>query len=88
MKKNIKQKIANSLDIPGDVLCDVPHFSLVNNRELRVENYKGILLYTENEINLGAKEYKINITGENLKITVITDEFIIIIGSISALNFI
>ena len=88
MKKNIKQKIAHSLDLPDDVLCDVPHFTLTDNREIRIENYKGILFYTENEINLGAKNYKIKIAGDNLKITVITDEFIVIVGTFSALSFV
>ena len=88
MKKNIKQKIAHSLDIPNDMLCDVPHFTLTDNREIRIENYKGILSYTENEINLGAKNYKIKIAGDDLKITVITDEFIIIVGSVSAVSFV
>ena len=68
------------------MLCDVPHFTLTDNREIRIENYKGILSKTEN--NLGAKNYKIKITGEELKITVITDEFIVIVGSVSALSFV
>ena len=88
MKKNIKQKIAHTLDIPTDILCDVPHFVISDNREIRIENYKGILSYKENEINLGAKVYRIKIIGEKLKITVITDEYIVITGFISALSFV
>ncbi len=83
----MKRKIASSLAIPGDILCDVPHFTLSDNKELQIENYKGILSYSESEVALGAKDYKIIITGEKLKITVITDEYIEINGKISALSF-
>ena len=92
MKKNknkpaIKQKIAKTLEISEDLLCDIPRFILNDNREIQVENYKGILSYEENEIKLGSKNYKVKITGTSLKITVITDEYIIITGSISSLSF-
>lgn len=86
-KPTIKQKIAKTLEIPEDMLCDVPHFTLCDNREIQIENYKGILSYLENEITLGSKSYRIKITGTALKITVITDEYIIITGVISALSF-
>ena len=84
-KQGMKQKIASSLAIPEDILCDVPHFTLSDNKELQIENYKGILSYDEGEITLGAKGYKIIIRGDKLKITVITDEYIVITGKISAL---
>ena len=86
-RHGMKQKIASSLAIPEDILCDVPHFTLNDNRELQIENYKGILSYDESEITLKAKGYKIVIAGEKLKITVITDEYIVINGTISALSF-
>lgn len=86
-RHNVKQKIASSLAIPEDILCDVPHFTLSDNKELQIENYKGILSYDESEIALKAKGYKIVITGSGLKITVITDEYIVINGTISALSF-
>ena len=90
MKKNktnqkVKRKIARTLAIPEDILCDVPRFTVNDNREIQIENYKGILSYEETEISLGAKGYKIVIQGENLKITVITDEYMIINGIITAL---
>lgn len=86
-KQPIKRKIAKTLELPEDMLCDIPRFILCDNRELQVENYKGILSYEETEIKLGGKAYKIRITGKELKITVITDEYIVIDGVISSLNF-
>ena len=92
MKKNkinqgMKRKIASTLAIPEDILCDVPRFTVNDNREIQIENHKGILSYEENEISLGAKGYKIIIQGKKLKITVITDEYMIINGTINALMF-
>lgn len=83
----MKQKIANSLDIPEDILCDVPRFTLSDNRELQIENYKGILSYADEEVRLGAKSYTIRVEGKSLKITIITDEYIVITGEILSLSF-
>lgn len=87
-KTTFKQKLAKTLEISKDVLSDIPRFTLNDNNELRVENYKGIIFYDFNEIKLGAKQYTIVISGENLKISSITDEDIFIIGEITSLSFI
>lgn len=87
-KTTFKQKLAKTLEISKDVLSDIPRFTLNDNNELRVENYKGIIFYDFSEIKLGAKQYTILISGKNLKISSITDEDIFIIGEITSLSFI
>ena len=86
-KQPIKQKLAKTLDIPEDMLCDVPRLILTDNSQLQVENHKGILSYEENEITIASNKYKIKIAGNDLKITVITDEYIVVGGKILSVAF-
>ena len=87
-KTTIKQKLAKSLEISKDVLTDIPHFTINDNNEILIENYKGIISYETHEIRLGAKKYIIKVAGENLKINSITDEDILITGQIISLSFV
>lgn len=87
-RKTIKQKLSKTLEIPKDLLSDIPRFTLNDNNELRIENYKGIISYDFGEIKLGAKKYTIKVLGENLKINAITDEDILITGKIHMLSFV
>ncbi|MBR2500230.1 MAG: sporulation protein YqfC [Clostridia bacterium] len=86
-KIKVSQMLAKTLEISKDLLTDIPRFSLNDNNELQIENYKGIVSYDFDEIKLGAKNYTIKIEGENLKINSITDEDILITGTIKSLSF-
>lgn len=87
-KITFKQKLAKTLEISKDIISDIPRFTINDNNEIRIENYKGILSYEAEEIKLGSKKYTISINGKNLKISSITDEDIMIIGEITSLSFV
>ncbi|MGN1059443.1 MAG: YabP/YqfC family sporulation protein, partial [Clostridia bacterium] len=73
-KKTGSQRLSGFLDIPLDMVADVPRMTLNDNRELTVENYKSIEGYEPEEIRLRSKNYRITITGRGLQIVAITDE--------------
>ena len=52
MKKKEKraQNIAEALDLPLDVISDVPRSEIMGNCQLSVENIRGVLDYNENSI--------------------------------------
>ena len=92
MKKKKKEKTAPMarlsalLDVPLDMVADVPRITGNDNRELCVENYKSIEVYEPQEIRLRSKNYHIGICGRNLQIVAITDEEILIRGIICGLT--
>lgn len=85
-KKKAPQ-LSKLLDIPLDMVADVPRMTLNDNRELTVENYKSIESYEPEEIRLRNKSYLITIRGKDLRIIAITDEEILISGLIGSLSF-
>lgn len=86
-KRSLSKKIASTLEIPEDVIFDIPRMTICDNTELRLENYKTVLEYEENNIKLACKEKLIHITGKNLNINIIADDEISICGTISSIEY-
>ncbi len=82
VKKSAAERVSGFLDVPLDMVADVPRITLNDNRELTVENYKSIEGYEPEEIRLRSKHYRIIITGRDLQVVAITDEEILVHGTI------
>lgn len=89
MKKTeaIKKGIADVLELPQDILLDLPKITLVGNLQLYVENHKGILEYSTTRIRIFTKSGILRIVGKNLLLKSIVVEEIIIVGEISGFEF-
>lgn len=79
-------RLSQLLEVPLDLVADVPRMTLYDNQELSVENYKSIESYTGEEICLQSGTYRIIISGKLLEIVTITDEEILIRGTIEGLS--
>ncbi len=86
-KEPIFKKIVGRFDIPEDIVFDVPRLIMLDNTELRVENYKAVLEYEETKIMLACKEKCIKVNGEKLSITIITEDEISVKGLVSSIEF-
>ena len=78
-KPNLKKELSAALEIPGEVILDMPLISLKGREEISVENYRGIRLNTTAGI--------FKITGENLLIKCLDCDNVIITGKINATEF-
>ena len=87
IKEPFSQKVAKHLDVPSDVFLDIPRITMQHNTELRIENYKTVLEYEETKIQFACKTYIITVTGQNLTITLITDDEVGVCGLISSVSF-
>lgn len=88
MKKNLRAGISRVLDFPQEVLLDLPKLTLSGNRELYLENYKGIIEYTDAVIRLNIGEKQLKITGAGLGIKSIDSDDITVFGDIHHVEFI
>ena len=90
MNKNteIKKSLAELLELPKDVMLDLPKIILVGQLQVYIENHKGILEYTTTRIRINTKSGVLRITGTNLLIKNIVVEEIVIVGNINNVEFI
>lgn len=86
-KKNLKEKMAEVLELPKEIILDLPKITMFGDRNLFIENYKGIIEYDNNRIRINTGKGIIRVTGESLMIKEITSEDLMIDGEIVSLEF-
>jgi len=90
MDKNseIKKSLAEILELPKDVMLDLPKIVMIGQLQVYIENHKGILEYTTTRIRVNTKSGVLRIIGSNLSIKNIVVEEIVIVGNIVNVEFI
>ena len=87
MKKGIRERIAEMTEIPKDFMMNMPRVTILGNREICVDNYKGLLMYSDELVKLLTTNKIISIKGENLLITRILEDMIFVGGNILSVEF-
>ncbi|MCR1897857.1 sporulation protein YqfC [Irregularibacter muris] len=85
---NIKTNVAEVLELPKEIMLDLPKITSIGNIQLVIENHKGIIEYTLEQIRVSTNSGMLKIQGKNLYIKTIIKEEIIITGNISSFEFI
>ncbi|KNY25745.1 sporulation protein YqfC [Pseudobacteroides cellulosolvens] len=86
-KPRLKEKVTEVLDLPKEVILDIPKLTMIGNTNLVVENYKGVIEYDVEKIRLNTGIGIIRIGGKELVIKEITSEDIMVYGKIESLEF-
>lgn len=84
----IKRNLAEILELPKDIILDLPKIIMIGNLQIYIENHKGILEYTGEKIRVNTKNGVLRIMGKNLMLKNIVTEEIIIVGEINQVEFI
>lgn len=82
-----KEAMAEKLHLPKDICAGALRVSMTGNCEAWVENYRGILEYTDEKILLQAKNCKVCFEGSGLSIVYYTNEDMKIKGCISGVRY-
>ncbi len=70
----MKEQITNSLGLPKDIMLHSSILTITGRNEAFVENYRGIIEYTDTVLKLQTKTCKIRITGKNIVIDYFTND--------------
>lgn len=84
--KPIREKIADTLDVSKEIILDTSKITLIGNREITVENYRGIIEYTSKKIRLISNPTQIQICGTELDIKTMAQDFLYITGVIECVS--
>ncbi len=84
---SMKNKLADSLNIPEDLAKGAAIVTVTGNRLAYVENYRGIIEYSKECIRLQTKTCRIRITGCELDITYYTNDDMKITGEIHQIQY-
>ena len=78
--KKLSESLAELAGLPKDVVMDLPKISVSGDREIFIENHKGLVLYSPGEIRVRMKGGIITVKGVGLSIISIEYNNILING--------
>ena len=77
-REQIKEKMVSAMDLPKDVIQNASVITILGRNELCIENYRGIIEYTDTLIRIQGKRLRIQYyTNDEMKVT----------GALSSLEF-
>lgn len=88
MKTSLTEKIADFTELPKELITGMAKLTVIGNRSVQVDGYRGLSEYSGELIRLAAKNNIIEISGRELCITRIEADVIFIEGVISDIAFI
>lgn len=85
--KKVRNKIDRILEVPDEVVLDVPKITILKFEQMIIENYKGILEYQDFFVRLKTNIGIINVNGFNLSLEEMTSDDIRINGKIESIDY-
>ena len=81
-REGLLERTAEVFDLPGDVVAGLPRVELLGDRQLRMENPKGILAYGSEEIHISGGKLIVKVRGANLTLRAMNASELLITGDI------
>lgn len=85
-QQGLLEKASQWLDLPGEALAGLPRLELVGDNELRMENYRGILSCSKEEIHVDGGRWVLRIRGRELLIRAMRERELLITGWVDTLE--
>ncbi|MDD4334819.1 MAG: sporulation protein YqfC [Desulfotomaculaceae bacterium] len=85
--QKVKKQFADFLELPGDVMLDLPKITMFGDLKLYIENHRGILEYSTSEVRIGVRDGEVVVVGEGLLLRNVLPDEICVEGKIKTLSF-
>ncbi|WP_174613847.1 sporulation protein YqfC [Virgibacillus ihumii] len=90
--KKLQQRIAplltKYLDLPSDVMLELPRITTIGQIHVYIENHKGLVVYSDKELTVRANKGFIQIMGTSFVLKTMLPEEILLEGTITDIKFI
>ncbi len=85
--KKIRKFTSDFLDLPQDVVLDIPRITMIGNLQLYIENHRGVISFSDRNLRLKLSVGELSIRGEQLVIRTILPDEVFIEGIIGDIQF-
>jgi sporulation protein YqfC len=82
-----KEALANKLELPRDILLNLPKITILANSEINIENHKGVVIFEEDQIKINSNIGPITIYGKDFKILFIGGNTITLSGKFKSIVY-
>ncbi|MBR2667887.1 MAG: sporulation protein [Oscillospiraceae bacterium] len=80
-------RLAETFDLPGEAVAGEFRLEVTGGRELRMENHRGILNYSDTEIRISAGRSEVCVRGTDLTLRAMNDRELLITGLLLQIDF-
>ncbi|MBR2043346.1 MAG: sporulation protein [Clostridia bacterium] len=87
-EKHLLSEAAELFDLPMDLLAGLPHVEVMGNRQFYMENHRGILSYSDEEIDISAESMIVRLYGKGLELVSMSGEALRIRGTICRVEWV
>ncbi|HHW01545.1 MAG TPA: sporulation protein YqfC [Thermoanaerobacterales bacterium] len=87
MSDGIKKRISDALELPGDIVLNLPRVIVTGNISVFVENHKGIVEYDSDRIRINTAAGTVIVKGEGLLIKSLVADEVTIEGRLKLIEF-
>lgn len=90
MKREHKvlSRAAELFDLPADLVAGLPHVELIGSGQFYMENHRGILSYSGEEIAINGESLIVRVYGAGLELVAMTGEALRIRGKIHRVEWV
>lgn len=82
VSRKLRKWTASILDLPQDVVLDLPRITMIGGLQLTVENHRGVLHFSPQLLRLAMDNGELEVTGKDLMIRNIGTEEVYVEGKI------
>lgn len=76
------ERLVRALDLPQDIIFNLPKTTLIGDVQLLVENHRGLIAYTPREIRIRTAGGELVVAGSRLRIGSILPQELVVDGRI------
>ncbi len=82
-----RKNMTEALELPKEIMLNLPLISFIGREEVSIENYKGILEYGEETVRVGTAAGVLRLTGRGLCLKQLSAECMVVTGRVEKLEF-
>lgn len=83
----LQNLMTNTMQLPEDVMMDLPRITMIGQIHIYIENHRGLLTFSDQEVRLLLKQGQLLIKGKSFVIKTILPEEILLEGKIDAVSY-
>ena len=84
----VRKWMTKNMELPQDVMMDLPRITMIGQIHIYIENHRGLLAFSDNELRLLLKQGQLLIRGKAFVIKTILPEEILLEGKIDQVTYI
>ena len=83
-----REILVDKFDLPAEIVMDIPKIIITGNKEITIENHKGIMIFERDKIKINTNMSPVEIKGHDFEILYIAASTITIKGYFDSIEYV